>query len=194
MVAAKGNQYAAIPAARRAEIIEAVAAGISRGTPLTLVCESLQASGRFTAQSLYNWLRNDPEAKLAIEYAKTLGHDWLAHECLEIADDRSEDVMHDTDGTARPNSAAVLRAKVRVWTRLQLLSKWSPAYAENRTVKLEGELQQTVRHTIDPRSLPAEQREALRSLIEHAASAGLLPSPDTVDAEYEELAPGGDAP
>lgn len=182
-----------IPVARRAEIIRAVSAGLARGTPLTIICEALRAQGPFAQQSLYNWLRDDPEAKLAIEFGRDLGHDLIARECLEIADDTSNDWMHDEDGTARPNTAAVLRAKVRIETRLKLLAKWGPArYGEAKTVKLEGEVRQTVRHTIDPRLLPAEQREALRSLIEHAASAGLLPSPDVVDAEYEEVA--GDEP
>ena len=194
MVAAIGNQYAAIPAARRAEIMEAVNAGLMRGTPLTVICEALQAQGRFSGRSIYYWLRDDPEAKLAIDYARDLGFDWIAHDCIAIADDLSNDVMYDKDGTARSNGAAVLRAKVRIETRLKLLAKWSPRYAEGSTLRVEGELQQTVRHTIDPRLLPAEQREALRGLIEHAVASGLLPSPEPVDAEYEELAPGGDAP
>jgi len=195
MVAAKGNQYAAIPPARRAEIMDAVAAGLRRGTPLTVICEALQAEGRFSGQSVFNWLKNDPEAALAIRYARDLGFDWIAHDCIEIADDTSNDVVFDGDGIPHANSAAVLRAKVRIETRLKLLSKWDPKrYGETRRVEIEGELQSTVRHTIDPRSLPAEQREALRSLIEHAASAGLLPSPDVVDAEYEEVASDDDSP
>jgi hypothetical protein len=176
---------AAVPAAKRAEILAAVTASLEQGIPLTVAVRSIRAP----RSTVYDWLKADPVVQEAIRQARDLGYDHIAHQCLAIADDRSEDVVFDADGNPHPNGAAVLRAKVRIETRLKLLSKWDVnRYGESRTVKLEGELQQTVRHTIDPRSLPSEQREALRSLIEHAVAQGLLPSPDTVDAEYEEVA------
>jgi hypothetical protein len=179
---------AAIPAARRQEIMEAVAAGLRRGTPLTVICEALQAQGRFSGQSVFNWLKSDPEAALAIRYARDLGFDWIAHDCIEIADDTSNDVVFDGDGIPHANGAAVLRAKVRVWTRLQLLAKWDPKrYGETRRVEVDAEVRTTTRHTIDPRSLDDAGRAALRHLIEHAQAQGLLEGPDAVDAEFEEV-------
>ena len=182
---------APIPAARRAEIITAVAAGLARGTPLTVICETLQAQGRFTGQSIYNWLRNDPEAKLAIEYARDLGHDWLAHDCIAIADDRTGDVVYDAEGVPHPNGANVLARKLSVETRLKLLAKWSPRYAEGKTLRVEGDLQVTQRHVIDPGSLDESGRAALRHLIEQARAKGLIAGPDgeVQDAEYEEVSP-----
>jgi hypothetical protein len=173
--------------ARRDEIIRAVSAGLARGTPLTIICESLQAQGPFAGRSLFNWLRDDPEAKFAIEYARDLGHDWLARECLEIADDTSGDVIHDAEGGERPNGAAVLRARVRIETRLKLLAKWSPRYSEGHTLKVEGDVKVTQRHVIDPASLDDTGRAALRHLIDQAREQGLLAPPEPVDAEYEEL-------
>lgn len=178
-----------IPVARRAEIIEQVNAGLARGTPLTMICEALQAQGRFSGQSLYNWLREDPEAKLAIEYARDLGHDWLARECIEIADDTSGDVVFDKDGVPHANGAAVLRAKVRIETRLKLLAKWGPKYSDDRTVRVEGSITTTTKHVIDPGQLDDSGRAALRHVIEQAVQRGLLagPEPEAQDAEYVEL-------
>lgn len=185
-----------IPAARRDEIKEAVTAGLMRGTPLTVICEALQASGSFTGRSIYYWLRDDPEAQLAIAYARDLGFDWIAHDCIAIADDASNDLLTDADGRQHGNGAAVLRSRVRIETRLKLLAKWSPRYAEGSTLKVEGEVQVTQRHVVDPRSLDDTGRAALRHLIEHAKAQGLLPGPEPIDVEYEEglLGPEDDVP
>ena len=178
-----------IAAARRQQILAAVAAGLRRGTPLTVICESLQAQGSFADQSVYNWLRHDPEAKLAIEYARDLGFDWIAHECLEIIDDSSGDVVFDNDGKPWPNGANVLRARARVDTRLKLLAKWDPKrYGELKRIEVEGEVHTTTRHVLDPAQLDEGGRAALRQLLEHAKAQGLLESPGPVtDAEFEEL-------
>lgn len=176
-----------IPAARRQQIMEAVTAGLMRGTPLTVICESLQAQGRFHGDSVFNWLKSDPEAQLAIDHARDLGFDWIAHDCIAIADDTSQDVIKDADGGEHPNGAAVLRAKVRIETRLKLLAKWSPRYREGSTLTVEGELKTTTRHVLDVRQLDPASRDALRALLDHAAAQGLLPGPQPVDAEYEEV-------
>ena len=188
----RARMPAAIPAARRAEIIQAVSAGLTRGTPLTVICESLQAQGAFAGRSIFNWLRDDPEAKLAIEYARDLGHDWLANECLQIADDRSRDVLYDNEGNPHPNGANVLSRKLAIDTRLKLLAKWSPRYREGSTLKVEGEITTTTRHVLDVRQLDEASRDALRALLDHAAAQGLLPGPETVDAEYIEIEPDAD--
>lgn len=189
MVAALGNQYAAIPPARRAEIMRAVAAGLRQGTPLTIICEGLQAQGRFHNDSVYNWLKNDPEAKLAIEYGRDLGHDMIARECLTIADDRSDDVAYDADGFPHPNSAAVLRARLRIETRLKLLAKWGPKYSDDKTLRVEGEITQTTRHVLDPAQLDDAGRASLRALLDYAAQQGLLPGPEpeAQDADFVEV-------
>lgn len=181
------TQGRAIPAARRREIMEAVSAGLMRGTPLTVICESLQASGSFSGQSVFNWLKDDPEAKLAIAHARDLGFDWIAHDCIAIADDTSNDVLFDKEGNPHPNGAAVLSRKLRIETRLKLLAKWSPRYAEGSTLKVEGEVSTVTRHVLDVRQLDPASRDALRALLDHAASQGLLPGREAVDAEYEEV-------
>ena len=158
--------------------------GLMGGLPLSVVARR----NGISQQTVDAWSKQDSAFAEKIAAARALGWDHLAVECLEIADDRSEDVMHDTDGTARPNSANVLSRKLMIETRLRLLACWdSGRYGPARTVKIEGEVQTTTRHTIDPRLLPPEQREALRSLIEHAVAQGLLQAPEPQDAEFEEL-------
>lgn len=87
----------------------------------------------------------------------------------------------------------MLRAKVRIETRLKLLACWdSGRYGPAKTVKLEGEMQVTQRHVLDPRLLSAEQRDALRGLLQAAQAQGLLAGPEPVDAEFEPLDPQQD--
>lgn len=187
------SQGRAIPAARRAQIIEQVSAGLTRGTPLTLICESLQAQGPFAGRSIYNWLKDDPEAKLVMEYAANLGFDWLANQCLEIADDRSGDVLYDNEGNPHPNGANVLSRKLAIETRLKLLAKWSNRYSDDtKTLRLEGEVSTTTRHVLDVRQLDEPSRDALRALLDHAAAQGLLPGPEVVEAEYDVVEPDDD--
>jgi hypothetical protein len=176
----------ATAAPRRAEVLQAVIASLERGIPLTVAVEGLRQPRR----TVYDWLRADPDAQEAVRLARDLGFDWLAHECLKIADDTSQDVVFDGEGVPHSNRTAVLRAKVRIWTRLQLLSRWDPSrYGAARTVKVEGEVQTVTRHTIDPALLSPEQRDALRSLLDYAAAQGLIEGPEPQDVEFEDLSP-----
>ena len=145
----------AVSPERRAEIIDAVIAGISRGTPLTVVVEAMQAA----RPSVYRWLSADPEVQAAIGYARDLGYDWIAHECLEIADDGRNDWMErqDRDGEVigwQVNGEHVLRSKLRIETRLKLLAKWDPRrYGDTKHVEIDAEVNVTQRHVVDSRSL-----------------------------------------
>lgn len=69
--------------------------------------------------------------------ARELGQDFIAEECLEIADDASNDWMEkiDKDGMAvgwQLNGDHVQRSKLRIETRLKLLAKWNPKKYGNR--------------------------------------------------------------
>lgn len=180
-----------IPEARRQEITDAVMAGLSRGTPLTVVLESVGCP----AQTFQNWRNNREEIAHAIEAARDLGWDWIAHECLEIIDDTSQDLVPDGLGGLRPNGAAVLRSAKRCEVRLKLLAKWDPRrYGEAKRVEVSGEVQVTQRHVVDSRSLSEEGRGALRRLLAEAQAQGLLPAPeedhdvmDVLEGEYHDV-------
>jgi hypothetical protein len=71
--------------------------------------------------------------------------------------------------------------------RLRLLACWDTGrYGPAKTLRVEGEVQTTTRHVLDPRLLSAEQRDALRGLLQAARAQGLIEGPEPVDAEYEE--------
>ena len=64
-----------ISAARRQEILDAVTAGIARGVPLAVVCESLGCPLR----TVYNWIEAAAvEVKEVVGLARDLGYDWIA--------------------------------------------------------------------------------------------------------------------
>ena len=163
--------------------------GLASGTPLSVVARRHGTS----QQAVDGWKSRDPAFAEDIAAARALGWDSLAVQCLEIIDDKSNDVAFDADGIPHPNSAAVLRAKAQCEVRLRLLACWdSGRYGPARTVKIEGEVQVTERHVLDPRLLTAEQRDALRGLLEAAQAQGLIAGPEPIDAEYEPLGPEED--
>jgi len=74
--------------------------------------------------AVYDWMANDPELKASYETARKEGYDKIAEDCLDIADDKTEE----------PASR-----KVRVHTRLQLLSKWyGQRYGDKQQIEHTG--------------------------------------------------------
>ncbi len=175
----------------KAAILQAVIAGLERGVPLTVAVEPFRAA----RNSVYDWMKADPDVKEAVQLARELGFDWLAHECLEIADDARNDWMerHGKDGEFvgwQFNNEHFQRSRLRIETRLRLLRAWDPSrYGERAEVKVEGEVTTTVQHTLDPRQMDEEGRAALREVLAHAKAQGLLQSPEPIDAEFEEAEP-----
>jgi hypothetical protein len=168
----------------RDQLVHDVVLGLMSGLPLAVVARRHGVS----AATVGLWQARDPALAEEIAAARALGWDTLAVECLEIADDRSLDVMHDTDGTARPNMANVQSRKLAIETRLRLLACWDAGrYGPSKTLKVEGEVQVTQRHVIDPRSLDDAGRAALRALLAHAERQGLIAGPEPQDAEYDEV-------
>lgn len=159
--------------------------GLAQGLPLTVVARR----NGMTQKQIDRWKQRDPDMAEEIAAARALGWDSLATECLEIIDDRSNDVILDDEGVPHFNSAAVLRDKARVETRLRLLACWDTGrYGPQRTLKIEGEVTTTTRHVVDPRQLDEAGRAGLRALLAQAEAQGLLPAPeDAVDAEFEAL-------
>lgn len=180
----------AVSEARRQEITSAVIAGISRGTPLTLVLEAIGCPYRTFA----DWRVHREDVAEAVGLARDLGYDWIAWDCIRIADDRDGDIIDTPDGP-KPNGANVLARKLSVETRLKLLAKWDPRrYGDNKRIEVDAHVEHTTRHVVDSRSLTDEGRAALRRLLAEAQAKGLLPAPvddptviDAIEAEYHEV-------
>jgi hypothetical protein len=76
-------------------------------------------------------MRKDADLATAIAYARDVGYDAMAEECLDIADNASNDWMERTDAEGKPigwqiNGDHIQRSKLRIETRLKLLAKFNP--------------------------------------------------------------------
>lgn len=96
------------PSKRTPEVIARIIEGLSKGTPLTVICS---ADDMPTDRAVREWAENDPALSSDIARAREAGFDAIALHALEIADDRSGEAQRD---------------RLRVETRLKLLAKWDP--------------------------------------------------------------------
>lgn len=127
------------PSKRTPEIVDAVLAGLAKGTPLTVICREVGVCD----DTVRDWAAQDEQLARDIARAREAGFDALALEALSIADDGQRDYVPNEDGNAVVNHDHIQRSKLRVDTRLKLLAKWDP--------KRYGE-QQRLLHANDPES------------------------------------------
>lgn len=83
--------------------------------------------------TINRWRYRVPEFRIQYAQAKLEQADILAEECLEIADDDSQDVKFDKDGNELCNTEFIARARLRVDTRKWLASKLLPKQYGQRT-------------------------------------------------------------
>lgn len=104
------------------EIGQEICDRLSKGEPMAVICRDDHMP---TDRTVRSWQTNDPEFASAIARAREDGFDAIAAECLDIADDTSNDSVA-TESGLRPNTEWISRSKLRVETRLKLLAKWDP--------------------------------------------------------------------
>lgn len=76
--------------------------------------------------TVHDWRKAHPEFAEGFAQARLRGCDRIAADALEIADAAAEDIRTDDKGMVSLDPAAVAAAKLRVWTRLELLKCWDP--------------------------------------------------------------------
>lgn len=108
--------------------VDEIDAWVSAGKTLR---EYGRQDGKPSRRLIDKWRKDDEDFRARIARARDDGFDALAEECLEIADDASNDWMErqDDDGNAigwRVNGDHVTRSRLRIETRLKLLAKWDP--------------------------------------------------------------------
>lgn len=108
---------------QRAAAIEKVIDGLRKGTPLTIICAPDDMPCDDTIRI---WADGDEELARAIARAREAGFDQIAMDALAIADEVTERDTILTQHGEIPNKEWLLRSKLRVETRLKLLSKWDP--------------------------------------------------------------------
>jgi len=118
------------------EIAARIIDGLSKGTPLTIICAE---PGMPADRTVRDWMEKDSAFAADIARAREEGFDRIALDALEIADERSKDTITTENGD-RPNTEWIARSKLRIETRLKLLAKWDPKrYGEKTTTEHTGE-------------------------------------------------------
>ena len=102
-----------------AEIVER----LSKGEPLTIICRDDWLPCDDTVR---NWAEKNEAFARDIARARVAGFDAIALEALAIADETHHDTKKGANGEDVCNSEWISRSRLRVETRLKLLSKWDP--------------------------------------------------------------------
>lgn len=99
------------------ELCDSIINWISEGKTLREWCRQ----NRINFQRVYEWLERDEEFAGRFARARETGHDVIAEECFQIADEQPP-----ADANGKTDAGYVAWQKNRIWTRTQLLAKWNP--------------------------------------------------------------------
>lgn len=123
------------------QIADEICARLAEGEPLRQICRDEHMPAWRT---VYDWRTKNPDFDAAIARAREVGFDAIAEEALRIADTPIvvEEVTEGGKyGLTVKRSDAVDHRKLQIWTRLQLLAKWSPdKYGERIQQDIKGNL------------------------------------------------------
>ncbi len=126
------------------ELVIEICGRLSKGEPLAQICRDEHMPSDSTVR---NWGDAMPEVASAIARAREAGFDYIAADCMVIADDSRNDFIEKmaTDGDegavkARAYDAEhVQRSKLRIETRLKLLAKWDPKRYGDKMALTDGD-------------------------------------------------------
>jgi hypothetical protein len=112
---------------------------LSEGIPLREICRQ---EGYPSYRAIYRWMVQDEDLSSHIARAREVGYDNMAEECLDIADNSSNDWMDreiknskgQTDVERVVDTEHIQRSKLRIETRLKLLAKWRPEKYGDKTI------------------------------------------------------------
>lgn len=142
------------------ELASKVCAELAMGKSLRSVCKD---DALPCAATIFNWLRVHPEFLEQYTRAKEESADAMAEECLDIADDGTNDYMErlDKDGECvgyQLNGEHVQRSRLRVETRKWLMSKMKPKkYGEKIVQEQVGANGGPVQHAVIAAEMTQEQ-------------------------------------
>lgn len=118
------------------KVLGEICAELAKGTPMAVIC---RAENMPAVRTVSDWAARDKEVSACIARAREEGFDALAAECLEIADNTDKDTISDDFGD-KPNHEWITRSRLRIETRLKLLSKWDPKrYGEKVDLEVKGD-------------------------------------------------------
>jgi hypothetical protein len=117
------------PSTYTPEIAEEICERLAKGEPLAVICRDEHMPA---ARTVHDWKASPNLRDFAalIARAREDGFDVIAAECLDIAEDGTNDYKpkERPDGSTYEafDSEHVQRSKLRIETRLKLLAKWDP--------------------------------------------------------------------
>lgn len=100
-----------------ADHAESIVAWISEGNTLRDWCRQ----NKIHYSTVYLWMEKDENFAQRIARARETGHDVIAEQCFDIADE-----VPPIDANGKTDAGYVAWQKNRIWTRTQLLAKWNP--------------------------------------------------------------------
>lgn len=109
---------------------------LSSGETLRSICRDERMPAWRT---VYDWMEADPTFSARIARAREKGFDAIAEEALEIANTpvTGEEIEEGPDGRKVKKADMLGHRKLQIWTRLQLLAKWSPKkYGDKQTIDM----------------------------------------------------------
>lgn len=163
------------------EIKRQIIERLSEGETLRSICRS---EGFPSWNSIYQWMDKDKDFNSRVARARILGYDALAEECIQIANDGSNDTYVDDNGNRRVDQDVVQRSKLRIETRLKLLACWhSSRYGEKVAMEHSGQIDHTITLSEDARLAMIERRKAIREKIEHGKVIDITATSERRDAE-----------
>ncbi len=135
-------------------VAEKICELLSEGVPLREIC---RMEGMPAWRNIYFWMARDDDLSAHIARAREAGYDAIAEECLDIADNATNDWMDREFRNAHGkievqrvvDTEHIQRSKLRIETRLKLLAKWKPEKYGDKTI-IAG----------DPNGAPIKTEEA----------------------------------
>jgi len=120
-------------------VAEKICELLSEGVPLREIC---RMEGMPAWRNIYFWMARDEDLSAHIARAREMGYDNIAEECLDIADNSSNDWMDreirnahgKIEVTRVVDTEHIQRSKLRIETRLKLLAKWKPEKYGDKTI------------------------------------------------------------
>lgn len=125
------------PSKKTPQVVAIICERLSMGEPLAAICRD---EGMPDPSTVWDWQQQDVEVSQAIARAREAGEDWLAAECLQIADSPLEgrEVKENADGEVVEvkRGDMLQHRKLQIETRLKLLAKWNPKkWGERQTIE-----------------------------------------------------------
>jgi len=159
------------------EVAASILDRLREGETLVDICRS---PGMPSRKSVHTWVATNPEFAAAYELARDQGFDAIANDVMRIADQTEHDTI-ETDRGPKANAEWIARSKLRVWTRMQLLERWSHRYRPQSGIQMSGNL-----------STSTMTEEEMREELAAIAASGVLGSAQTPSSDFEPTDDGSD--